>query len=519
MIGLLVVVAALALIARRLNIPYPILLVIGGLLLAFIPGLPAPRLDPDIVFFMFLPPLLFPAAFFSSWRDFHANLRPILMLAIGLVLFTTVAIGYLATVLIPGLPLAAGMLLGAIVSPPDAIAVTGISQRLRLPRRLITIIEGESLINDATALVAYRFAIAAVAAGGVFSIPRATVTFFIIVIGGIAIGFIIALIVVWLLQRLDDPPVQTTLTLLTPFLTYIAAEKAGVSGVLAVVTTGIYLGWRGPEIVDFRLRLQAGPVWEMIEFLLNGIVFILIGLQLREILQGLSAYSKLQLFEYAVVVNAAVILVRILWVFSAASLSRLFFRSAQEQDCFPRWQNVAFLAWTGIRGVVSLAAALAIPLLADGGKPFPGRDLILFLTFSVILGTLVLQGLTLAPLIRWLGIEADGESEKEEREARLKANEAALARLNELAAGNSNALERLKSEYEDRVHQIHASDETTSQLPLFSSEYKKLAYEALQVERKIILDLRNARVISDNVLRRIQRDIDLAEARLRLNSS
>jgi Na+/H+ antiporter len=517
MVGLLVAVAILALLARRLSIPYPIVLVIGGLLLAFVPGLPRPRLNPEMVFFLFLPPLLFPAALFSSWRDFHANLRHILMLAVGLVLFTTITVGFLASHLFPGLPLAAGMLLGAIISPPDAIAATSIAQRLPIPRRLLTIIEGESLINDATALVAYRFAIAALLVG-TFSIPRAVGVFFAVAIGGIAIGLLIAVVIAALQQRLDNPPVQTTLSLLTPFISYIAAEKIHVSGVLAVVTTGFYLGWRAPEIVSARLRLQAGPVWEMVEFLLNGVVFILIGLQLPEILQGLQSYSNAQLLLYAVLINLAVIFVRILWVFPAAYLSRLLFCRVYERDCYPKWQHIALLAWTGMRGVVSLAAALAIPLTAQNAAPFPGRNLILFLTFSVILGTLVLQGLTLAPIIRWLKIEDDGEFEKEELNARLKANEAALARLNELSTTaplDSDAVQRLRTEYEDRLRQVHASDAAGSVSPLFSSDYQRLAYEALQVERKIIIQLRNSRVIGDDVLRRIQRDIDLAEARLR----
>jgi Na+/H+ antiporter len=515
MIGLLVAATVLAVVARRLDLPYPILLVIGGLLLAFVPGLPRPKLDPQMVFFLFLPPLLFAPALFSSWRDLHNNLRPILMLAVALVLFTTVVIGYLATVLIPGLPLAAGMLLGAIISPPDAIAATSIAERLNLPKRIVTLIEGESLINDATALVTYKFAIAAVITGS-FSLSHAAGTFFLVSLGGVGIGLLIALGIAWLEVRLDHAPVQTTLSLLAPFVAYVAAENVGVSGVLSVVTSGIYLGWRSPEIVTARMRLQAGPVWEMIEFLLNGIVFILIGLQLPDILKGLGHYNNWQLAYYAIAVNVAVILLRIIWIFPSTYISWYFVRFFCKDRTYPKWQNVGVVAWTGMRGVISLAAAMGVPLTMGGGVEFPGRNLILFLTFTVILGTLVLQGLSLPTLIRWLGVTDDGAARKEEQNARFRANEAALQKLNELAeeeGADPHAVERLRAEYEDRLRQVRRDE--GEQSSLFSTDYERLAFEALQVERETILQLRNEQIISDHVLRKIQRDIDLAEARLR----
>ena len=519
-VGLLLTVAVLAMLARRLHIPYPILFVIGGLVLGCIPGLTKVALNPELVFLFFLPPLLFPAALFTSWRDFRANLRPISLLAIGLVLFTTVAVAYLAQHFMH-LPLAAGFVLGAIISPPDAIAATAIAERLKIPRRIITILEGESLVNDATALVAYRFAVMAVATGS-FSLARAGGQFFMVGIGGVLTGLAVGWLAQQFHKRVDDAPIEITVSLLTPFAAYLMAEWLSVSGVLAVVTAGLYLGRRMPELLMFKTRLQGGPVWEMVEFLLNGFVFILIGLQLPEVLRALSDHEipLHRLVWYALFISLAVVLIRILWVFPATYLPRLVFKSLCRNDPYPSWRHVTIIAWTGMRGVVSLAAALAIPLTIQGGDPFPDRDLILFLTFIVILATLVVQGLSLPLLIQWLGVKDDGSVEKEEREARLKANETALARLNQIGKCEpvkADALQRLRAEYEDHIRQVEGAEleNAGTKLRLFSSEYERLSFEALLVERQTILQLRNQNVISDEVLRRIQRDIDLAEARLR----
>jgi CPA1 family monovalent cation:H+ antiporter len=519
-VGLLLTVAVLAMLARKLHIPYPILFVIGGLFLGWIPGLPKVTLNPYLVFLFFLPPLLFPVALFTSWRDFRANLRPISLLAIGLVLFTTVAVAYLAHYFMH-LPLAVGFVLGAIISPPDAIAATAIAERLKIPRRIITILEGESLVNDATALVAYRFAVTAVFSGS-FSLAHASGQFLIVGIAGILIGLVVGWLAQQFHKRVDDAPIEITVSLLTPFVAYLCAERLGVSGVLAVVTAGLYLGRRMPELLTFKTRLQGGPVWEMVEFLLNGFVFILIGLQLPAVLHALSGHdiSIHRLVGYALFISLAVILIRILWVFPAAYLPRLLFKSIRDRDPYPSWRHVTIIGWTGMRGVVSLAAALAIPLTIQSGDPFPSRDLILFLTFIVILATLVVQGLSLPLLIRWLGVKDDGSMEKEEREARLKANQTALLRLNEIAERNpakADALQRLRIEYEDHIRQVEGVERGSAGTPLrlFSSEYERLSHEALQVERRTILQLRNDSIISDEVLRRIQQDIDLAEARLR----
>lgn len=519
-VGMLLAVAALALLARRLHIPYPILFVIGGLILAVIPGVPKVHLDPELVFLFFLPPLLFPAALFTSWRDFRANLRPISLLAVGLVLFTTVAIAYLAHHFM-NLPLAAGFVLGAIISPPDAIAATAIADRLRVPRRIVTVLEGESLVNDATALVAYRFAIMAVVTGS-FSLGAASVKFVVVALGGIVLGLAVGWLAEWFHKHVVDPPIEITVALLTPFAAYLPAERLGVSGVLAVVTAGLYLGWRLPEITDFQTRLDARPVWDMVEFVLNGFVFILIGLQLPRILHAASGNGlpKSQLILYALVISLTVIFVRIAWVFPATYLPRLLFKSIRARDPYPSWRHVTIVAWTGMRGVVSLAAALALPYEKADGSPFPGRDLIVFLSFVIILATLIVQGLSLPPLIRWLGVEDDDSLEKEEREARLAANKAALARLKEVTErepAKADAANRLQIEYEDRIKELEATDpeHKTRHLRLFSAAYERLSREGLKEERHTILHLRNKNVINDEVLRRIQQDIDLAEARLR----
>ncbi len=518
-VGLLLAVAVLALVARRVTIPYPILFVIGGLLLAIIPGVPPIRLDPDLVFLFFLPPLLYPAALFTSWRDFRANLRPISMLAIGLVLFTTVAVAYLAHYYMD-LPLAAGFVLGAIVSPPDAIAASAIADRLSVPRRIITILEGESLVNDATALVALRFAVAAVVTGS-FSLAQASGQFLVVAIGGSLVGLAVGWLAEQFHRRVDDAPIEITVSLLVPFVAYLAAERLRVSGVLAVVTAGLHLGKRAPQLLTFKTRLQAGPVWDMLEFLLNGFVFILIGLQLPQVLTVLSGHSipVLRLEAYALLISLAVILIRIVWVFPATYLPRLIFKRLCRHEPCPSWRHVTIVAWTGMRGVVSLAAALALPLTLQGGTPFPDRDLILFLTFVVILSTLVLQGLSLPLLIRWLGVQDDRSMEKEERDARLQANQAALARLNEVAESDPakvDALQRLRIEYEDHIRQLESEEPRSAgaALRLFSSEFERLSRDALQVERITLLKLRDQDVINDEVLRRVQRDIDLAEARL-----
>jgi monovalent cation/hydrogen antiporter len=512
---LLIVVAALAIPAKKLALPYPVLLVIGGLALGFVPVLPVVQLEPDIVFLFLLPPLLYPAALFTSWRDFRANLSAISLLAIGLVLFTTAFVALVAHAL-TGLPWAAAFVLGAIVSPTDAIAATAIANRLRVPRRIVAILEGESLVNDATALVAFRFAIAAMFSGR-FSLSEASGRFVLVALGGASIGLAIGWLASHVQRRLDDPPVQITISLLTPFAAYIPAERLHVSGVLAVVVAGLYLGWRSPRILTSRTRLNLYVFWETMVFLLNGLVFVLIGLQLPRILHELSGQSLKRLIWHGVLISGAAIVVRIVWVFTATNVMRLTHVLLRKSDPYEAWQNVAIVAWTGMRGVVSLAAALAVPMALSDGSPFPGRDYILFVTFCVILATLVLQGLSLPAVIQRLGVVDDGIANVEETTARLKANEAALAYLTEVDGQFPPELvERLRVEYEDRIRQleVYATADGDNSNRLIAHSYQRLQREALAVERRTIIRLRDEYTINDEVLRRIQRDLDHAEARL-----
>ncbi|HJT79778.1 MAG TPA: Na+/H+ antiporter [Chthoniobacterales bacterium] len=515
---LFTLVAALVLVARRIAVPYPVLLVLAGLTLSLIPRLPEMRLQPDIVFYFFLPALIYPAALFTSWRDFRRNLRPILLLAIGLVLFTTVVIAWVTHWLLPDLPWAAAFALGAIVSPPDAVAATSVIRRLGVPHRLEVTLEGESLVNDATALVALQFAVAALVSGS-FSIEAAAGRFVLAGAGGVAFGLVVGLLMRWVQRHLDDPPVQITFSLLTPFLAYLPAEYFHLSGVLATVTAGIYLGWHSPLIISARTRLQASAFWEMISFLLNGFVFITIGLQLRGILREIRGDSLTTAFVNALLISAAVVIVRIGWVFSATYVPRFLFKTVRRRNPYPGWRNVAILAWAGMRGVISLAAAFALPFTLPDGRPFPGRNYILFFTFCVILTTLVFQGLTLPLIIRKLRIARDRTTDDEERSARFEANKAALQALDQFAREKKfpgDAVDRLRAEYADRLEQIQLCsenpDDCTGQVATL--QYQRLQQEALRIERQTIIELRNRHVINDDALRRIQRDLDLAEARL-----
>jgi monovalent cation/hydrogen antiporter len=512
---LLIVVATLAIVAKKVELPYPVLLVIGGLALGFVPGLPEVQLSPEIVFLFLLPPLLYPAAVFTSWRDFRANLRPILFLAIGLVLLTTAVVAGVAHAL-TGVPWPAAFVLGAIISPPDAVAATAITSRLRVPRKIVTVLDGESLVNDATALVAYRFAIAAMMSG-TFSLPEAVGRFVLVALGGTGIGLAVGWLVSKVQRRLDDPPVQMTISLLTPFAAYIPSERLHVSGVLAVVAAGLFVGWRGPQILTARTRLNIYVFWEMMVFLLNGLIFVLIGLQLPRILHTSSVHSLRQLVWQGTLISCAAIVVRIAWVFASTCGLRWCSVALHKEDPESPWQNAAIVAWTGMRGVVSLAAALAVPLTLSDGTPFPGRDFILFVTFCVILATLVVQGLSLPALIHRLGVVDDGLANLEERTARLKANEAAVAYLAEVENQfPPELIERLRAEYNDRLRQLEVGAEESgahSDEPMAPS-YQRLQQDALDVERRTIIQLRDEFVINDEVLRRIQADLDHAEARL-----
>ena len=536
-LGLLLAVAALATLATRLGVPYPILLVLGGSALGFVPGLPPVELDPELVFLLFLPPLLYVSALFTSWRDFRANVRPITLLAVGLVLMTTFVVASVAHTVV-GLPWGAAFVLGAIVSPTDAIAATSVAQRLGVPRRIVTILEGESLVNDATGIVAYRVAVAAVVTGA-FSVWEAGLQFVVGAAGGVAAGFAVGWLVVWARRHLsEDPSVQNTISLLTPFVAYLAAEELphslwgllhdlfGVpgdlyfSGVLAVVTTGLYLGRKGPYIISSGTRLQGYATWELITFLLNGLIFILIGLQLRSVVEGLNEYTAGQLVSYALLTSLTVILVRMVWVFPATYIPRWTSRRIRERDPPPPWRNVSVIAWTGMRGVISLAAALALPLQTAPGVPFPDRDLIIFLTFCVILATLVVQGLSLPVLIRALGLEDDRIGDKEETHGRVSIAEAALERLDELVDEDwvrEDTAERIRGLYGYRRDRFASRFEGDPEgVEERSAAFQHLMVELLGAQRLRLITLRDEGSIGDEVMHRIERDLDLEESRLEL---
>jgi Na+/H+ antiporter len=515
---LLAAVAGLLALAPLLRIPYPILLVVGGLALGFIPGLPHPVLDPNIVLVGVLPPLLYSAAFFTSLRDLRRNVRPLSLSAVGGVLATTVAVAAVCHAFIAALSWPVSFVIGAIVAPTDAVAATAIASRLGIPRRLGTLIEGESLINDATALVAYGFAVAAVLTGS-FSLWHAMWRFVFDVVGGVAVGLVVGFVIRQARRRLNHSPTEIAIALFSGYFAYLPAEALGVSAVLAAVTVGIYVGWYTPELTTAQTRLQGDAVWEILVFVLNALLFALVGLQLEPILHRLAGRSAESLISDGLVVSGAVIVTRLLYTFPAVYVPRLLFRRVRERDPYPPWQYPAFLGWTGLRGAVSLAAALALPLTTRGGVPFPDRDLITFLAFSVILATLVVQGLSLPGLIHVLGLEDDGISAKEETKARIYAAEAALTRLDELAGSDwvrEQTLARMRGSYTFRLNRFRArfDGEDDGSIEQQSQDYQRLRREVLDAERQAVVDLRRAGRISDEVMNRVQRDLDLEDARL-----
>lgn len=509
---LLLMVGALMLVllAQRLRVAFPIALVLGGLAIAFIPGLPRVVLEPDVVFSLFLPPLLFASAFFMPWEEFRFNLRPILMLAVGLVLATATAVAFLCQALFDW-PLAVGFVLGAIISPPDAVAASAVAQRLPLPRRVITVLEGESMVNDAVGLVLLKFAVAAVVTGQ-FSMMSAGGEFLKLAIGGLAWGLAAAYVSKQFMDRLCDPETTAVFTLFVPFACYLPAEHLGFSGVLAAVAGGMYFGYHSHDSFAPSTRLQANAIWSAWLFLLNGLVFILIGLQLPTILQEITEYSVWSLFVSAAAVSAVVIVVRIIWVFPATYLPRALSPALRKRDPYPSWRNVAVISWCGMRGIVSLAAALALPLTTAAGEAFPHRALILFLAFAVILVTLVVQGLSLTPLIKALGLSEE-VAEDEVMEAKRLSLEAALIEIDKLAKLgelSEAGVSLLRQRYRHMLRVLDESDEEAGDL----QGHTRLIGVALTAERKILRELMRNGVISDVIFRRLDRDLDLQFARL-----
>ena len=521
---LLLFVVIFAALARKLQTPYPIVLVIAGLLLSFVPGTPKIPLNPDVIFLLVLPPLLYSAAWLTSWRDFKANLVSILMLAFGLVGFTVLGVAAAAHWLFPGFDWRLGCVLGAVVAPTDAIAATAIAKRLGLPQRIVDVLEGESLVNDASGLLALEFAITMVVEGRTPTLISGALRLILLVAVGLAIGLVVGLAVEWIERRIDDGPIEIALSILTPYAVYLAAESVRASGVLAVVACGLYLSRRSSQFFSANVRLQAWAVWDSLTFVINGLVFVLIGLQLPHVLAGIRDYSVRELLLYGALFSAIVIVLRLLWMFPGANLAHLIRTHILGHSyARPTAKQVFVVGWTGMRGVVALAAAIALPEALADGRVFPQRNLIVFMTFSVILVTLVLQGLTLPPLIRALGLaSAGGRDHAEEEEARRIITSAALAHLEESRGQDvpdfAAVYDDIARRYARRLASL--SKESTDSNGMSNQElqrYRAVLSELLRLERKTAVRLRNEGRINDEVLRTIEHELDLSETRMALS--
>ncbi|HEX7906057.1 MAG TPA: Na+/H+ antiporter [Chitinophagaceae bacterium] len=521
-ICLLFGIAILTMLSNKINVSYPILLVVSGLIISLIPGIPSITLDPDLVFLIFLPPLLYAAAWNTSWNDFWKQKRPISLLAFGLVFFTSASVAYVSHAIIPDFPLAYGFLLGGIISPPDAIAATSVLQGLKIPKRVVIILEGESLVNDASSLIVFRFALAAIVTGQ-FHLGDATKTFALVASLGIIIGLAIAYFV-YIIHRFlpTTPSIDAAITLITPYIMYITAEHFHFSGVLAVVSGGLFLSFHSQEIFTYETRLHVAGLWETLTFLLNGFVFILIGLQLPAIVNGLGNYSVGQSIFYAIVISLLTIIIRIIWVFPGAYIPRWLFKSIRETETKPTWQAVLLVAWSGMRGVVSLASALAIPLTL-AGEAFPHRNLILFITFMVILVTLVLQGLSLKPLIRFLKINVN-EKELERLQTlslRIRLAESVLSYLDTNypeETQNNETYKRVRDRYERMIEITKRkleNDEARDEEETFLPQYRQMLIELVHIRRRELKYIRYKGEFSEEMVREREWELDLEEARLR----
>jgi monovalent cation/hydrogen antiporter len=520
---LLITVITFATLARKVRLPYPIVLVLAGLLVSLIPGLPKVMLDPDIIFFVVLPPLLYAAAWTTSWRDFSYNLVSISSLAVGLVGFTVAGVALMAPFLLPGFDWRLGFVLGAVVCTTDAIAATTIARRMGLPRRIVDTVEGESLVNDATGLLALELGVSLVASGAALSAGHAIFRFGQLLVGGLAVGLVVGWVVHRVEKHIDDGPIEIAISILVPYTAYLLAEGLRTSGVLAVVTAGLYLSRKSSQTFSPGVRIQSYAVWEALTFVLNGLVFLLIGLQLPYVVAGIRGYDSGELLLLGAGFSAFVIALRLFWVFPGARLAYFIRRRfLRQKENVPPPSQLVVIGWTGLRGVIALAAAMSLPQMVPEGGRFPQRDLIVLLTFCVILATLVLQGLTLAPLIRFLGLTGASGPSSEELEARRVAIEAALAHL-----GRSRPPERpdlapiyddLELHYRDRLAALdseHAAGDGKSVDAGHLRHYRDLSLELVRIERDAAVRIRDEGRIDDGALRVIERELDLTEARLR----
>lgn len=514
---LLLFIAVFGFLARRIGTPYPIVMVVGGFLISLVPGIPEITLNPDIVFLVVLPPLLYAAAWTTSWREFRYNLVSIFLLAFGLVGFTVALVAAIAPRIFGGFDWRLGFILGAVVAPTDAIAATSIARRVGLPRRLVDVLEGESLINDATGLLALQFGTAMVMGSRIPTVLDGALTLVWLTAGGLAVGVLVGWVVDLIERQIDDAPIEITLSILVPYAAYLTAQRVHASGVLAVVACGLFLARRSVRFFSPSVRIQIWAVWQSLNFVLNGFVFVLIGLQLPSIRASISGYRPSALLIGAATFTLILIAVRLVWVYPGAILAWLFrIRALHQREARPSFRGVFVLGWTGMRGVVSLAAALALPVSLPDGSAFPQRNVIVFVTFSVILVTLVFQGVTLPPLIRALRLAGTAGPNCEEVEARRIALNAALAHLRDASAKDSDSEDvyaDLIHHYEQRLATIRPSEDG-EQDATKHNRYIELSLEALRVERNTAIALRDEGRISDEVLRHLERELDLNETRL-----
>lgn len=500
-------------LARRLRLPAPIALVVGGTLLGCVPRLPQFPFDPQLILVIVLPPILYQAALLTSWTDFKAHIRPISLLAIGLVVATTLAIGATLKWLVPDIPWAAAFVFGAIVSPPDAVAATAILSRLNIPRRMVTILEGESLLNDASGLVIYKLAIAAVATG-YFSLAEASLDFALVSAGGVAIGVALAFVFIAIHRRLGDPFIEVMTSLCIPYTLYIVAEHLHVSGVLAVVAAGLVRGRYSPTIVSAPMRIMARSVWNVLVFILNSLIFILIGIQMSDLLDRLGHFSLPTLLAMGGLIFVVATLVRFAWIYPAAFLSRLLGGQGRPNAAASDSRELAIISWCGMRGIVSLAAALALPMTLPDGTAFPYRDLLIFLTFFVIAATLIIQGLTLAPLILRLKVGQDWEMADEQHKVRSAMGRAAITAMEthlSSAPAPEALVSALRREIHDGIAHVHVEG-----LPLTEKERMAatLRRVAIRAERAELIRLWRDNQISDEVMRHQEEILDYQEAQL-----
>ena len=512
---LLLIVIAFGALARRLRTPYPIVLVIAGLMMSLVPGIPRPSLDPDVIFFVILPPLLYAAAWNTSWREFRHHLVSIASLAFGLVGFTVAGVAIAAAWIAPGFDWRSGFLLGAVASTTDAIAATSIAKTMGLPRRIVDVLEGESLINDASGLLALELGVLLISLGRLPTAGFALSRLSWLIGGGLLVGLALGALTAWFERRIDDGPIEIAISILVPYGAYLIAEEIHGSGVLAVVAAGLYLSPRSARFFSPTVRLQANAVWGALTFVLNGLVFALIGLQLPAVLAGVRGSSVRSMLVAGGLFSALVIALRLIWVFPGARLSYFIRRRLLHQDDrIPSARQLVVIGWAGMRGVIALAAAMSLPKNLANGEPFPHRDAIVFLTFCLILSTLVVQGLTLPPLIRMLDVSEPRGPECEEREAHRIVLEAALARLDSLRMGTSPATasvyDDIEQYYRRRLAGLGTADER-AQDPL---SYSDILLALLRVERDAAIRLRDEHRIDDEELRTLEYELDLREARL-----